>query len=251
MKANVYDEGRAPDVPQRNEVGKPTSQKTKAPAKAGSAKWLVAALLVLSAIPLAAGAFRLTELAGGAEITPANARFFASPLPVVLHIVSASVYALLGVFQFATGFRRRRPRWHRAAGRLLVACGLLVGLSALWMTLFYPWPDGDGELLYGLRLLFGSAMVVSIVLGFAAIRRGNVIGHRAWMMRGYALGLGAGTQVLTLLAGELIAGPPSELSRALLMGAGWVINLAVAEWAIRKRPARPARTASAVVSQLQ
>jgi uncharacterized membrane protein len=251
MKANLYDKGLASDVPQFNEVGKPRPRKTKAPAKAVSAAWPVAALLVLSAIPLAAGAFRLTELAGGAEITPANARFFASPLPVVLHIVSASVYALLGAFQFATAFRRRRPGWHRAAGRLLVACGLLVGFSALWMTLFYPWPEGDGGLLYGLRLLFGSAMVVSILLGFITIRRGNVIQHRAWMMRGYALGLGAGTQVLTLLAGELIAGPPGELSRALLMGAGWVINLAVAEWAIRKRPARPARTASAVASHLR
>ncbi|MDQ3249604.1 MAG: DUF2306 domain-containing protein, partial [Chloroflexota bacterium] len=64
--------------------------------------------------------------------------------------------------------------------------------------------------------------------------------------------LGAGTQALTLLAGELIAGPPSELSRALLMGAAWVINLAVAEWIIRKRSARVpsgrARTASAIVS---
>ncbi len=39
--------------------------------------------------------------------------------------------------------------------------------------------------------------------------------------------------MLTLVAGELIAGPPSELSRALLMGVAWVINLAVAEWAIR------------------
>lgn len=252
MKANVYDEGQAPAVLQLNEVRKPTSQKTKGPAKAVSAKWLVpAVLLLLSVVPLAAGAFRLTELAGGADITPANARFFASPLPVVLHIVSASVYAILGAFQFATGFRRRWPRWHRAAGRLVVVCGLLVGLSGLWMTLFYPWPEGDGELLYVLRLLFGSALVVSIVLGFTTIRRGDVMGHRAWMMRGYALGLGAGTQVLTLAAGELLAGPPSELSRALLMGAAWVINLAIAEWTIRKRPARPARTASAVVSHLQ
>ena len=93
-------------------------------------------------------------------------------------------------------------------------------------------------------------MVVSMVLGFTAIRRGDVIRHRAWMMRGYAIGLGAGTQVLTLLAGELIAGPPDEFSRALLMGAAWVINLAVAEWSIRKRPAPPVRTASAVVSHL-
>jgi uncharacterized membrane protein len=251
MKATVSDQGRGPDLPQRTAGGQPPSQKPKAPIKAGSAAWRVAALLLLSVIPLAAGAFRLTQLAGGAAITPANARFFASPLPVVVHIVSAGVFALLGAFQFVSGFRRRRPGWHRAAGRLLVLCGLLVGLSGLWMTLFYPWPKGDGALLYGLRLLFGSAMVVSIVLGFTRIRRGDMMGHRVWMTRGYALGLGAGTQALTLMAGAVIAGPPSELSRALLMGAAWVINLAVAEWAIRKRLVPRARTAPAGISQLQ
>jgi uncharacterized membrane protein YozB (DUF420 family) len=208
----------------------------------------VTGLLLLSAFPLIAGAFRLSQLAGGAEITPANARFFAAPLPVVVHIVSASVYAILGAFQFANGFRRRWPGWHRMAGRLVVICGLLVGLSGLWMTLFYALPASDGALLYGLRLVFSSAMVMSIILGFIMIRRGDVTGHRAWMARGYAIGLGAATQMLTLMVGEMIVGPPSVLSRALLMGAGWVINLAIAEWAIRKRLRRPARTASAVVS---
>jgi uncharacterized membrane protein len=251
MNANILDQSLASDVPQRSELGTPMPQKPKAPIKARSAKWLVAALLLLSAFPLVAGAFRLTQLAGSVEITPANARFFASPLPVVVHIMGAGVYAILGAFQFASGFRRRWPGWHRMAGRLVVVCGLLVGLSALWMTLFYPWPKGDGALLYVLRLLFGSAMVVSIVLGFTTIRRGDVNGHRAWMMRGYAIGLGAATQMLTLMAGEIIAGPPSEFSRALLMGAGWVINLAVAEWAIRKRRTPRARIASAVVSHLQ
>ena len=100
-------------------------------------------LLLLSAIPLASGAFRLMGLGGGPELMPANARFSASPLPVVLHIVSVSIFAILGAFQFSTGFRRRRPGWHRAAGRLVVACGLLVGLSGLWLTLFYSHPDGS------------------------------------------------------------------------------------------------------------
>jgi uncharacterized membrane protein len=245
MNANIVDHHPASEMPQRSEFGTPLPQKPKAPIKARSAKWLVTALLLLSAFPLAAGAFRLAQLAGGAEITPANARFFASPLPVVVHIVGAGVYALLGAFQFAPAFRRRRPGWHRWAGRLLVLCGLLVGFSGLWMTLFYPWPKGDGALLYGLRIVFSSAMVVSIVLGFTTIRRGDVSGHRAWMTRGYAIGLGAATQMLTLMAGEIIAGPPSELSRALLMGAAWVINLAIAEWAIRKRPTPRARPASA------
>src|SRR5690606_5441312 len=118
------------------------------PEKKGSAKWLTAGLLCLGVLPPVLGVFRITALAGGAAIMPADARFSASPLPVVLHIVSARMYTLLGAFQFSSGFRRRRPGWHRMAGRLLVICGLLVGLSALWMTVFYPLKAGTGELLY-------------------------------------------------------------------------------------------------------
>ena len=111
------------------------------------------------------------------------------------------------------------------------------------MTLFYPRPDGASDLLYTFRLLFGSGMVLSIVLGYIAIRRRDIIQHRAWMVRAYAIGLGAGTQVLTGMVGELVLGPPNELENALLMGAAWFINLAVAEWIIRKRPNRQILTA--------
>ncbi|MFF5108378.1 DUF2306 domain-containing protein [Streptosporangium sp. NPDC000509] len=199
--------------------------------------WLLpTALIALSAVPMIAGAVRLTELTVGAEITPGNARFFAAPLPVVLHIFSVSVYSVLGAFQFAPRFRGRRPGWHRVAGRVLVLCGLVAALSGLWMNLFYPRPVGDGDLLAGIRLVFGSAMVVAIVLGVAAIRRRDIARHRAWMMRGYAIGLGAGTQALTHLPWFLIFGTPDEFPRALLVAAGWVINLTVAEWFIRRRP---------------
>jgi uncharacterized membrane protein len=245
MKASVNDEGRASDIRKLDTLDKHTVQKVRAPPTADLAAWLVpVGLLVLSAIPLAAGAFRLTGLAGGPQLIPADGRFSAAPLPVVLHIVSAAVFAILGAFQFTASIRRRWPGWHRAAGRLLVACGLLVGVSALWSTVSYSRPTGGGELLYALRLLFGSAMVVSIVIAFAAIRRGDVTRHRAWMMRAYAIGLGAGTQVLTLLIGELILGPPEAVAKGLLNGAGWAINLALAEWIIRRRHSPPARRAS-------
>ena len=62
------------------------------------------------------------------------------------------------------------------------------------MTAFYAGPDRDNALLVGFRLLFGSAMVASVVLGVAAIRRGDIPGHSAWMTRAYAIGLWAGTQ---------------------------------------------------------
>jgi uncharacterized membrane protein len=238
MKANVYDQGRARDVSQINPLEQPAPQKAKTPARKGPAEGLViVGLLLLSFIPIASGIFRMTQLTGGAAVTPANARFFASPLPVMVHIVSSSLFAILGAFQFANSFRRRWPAWHRVAGRVLFVCGLLVGLSGLWMVLFYAHPVGDGDLLSALRLLFGSGMLVSIVLSFTAIRRGNVKQHRAWILRGYAIGMGAGSQALILMIGEMAAGKPDELSRALLMGAAWVINLAVAEWIIRRRPA--------------
>ncbi len=117
--------------------------------------------------------------------------------------------------------------------------------------LFYPWSDGDGVILYGLRLLFGSVMLGSIFLGVAAIRRRDFVQHGHWMMRGYAIGLGAGTQALTQMTWMLLIAKPDELAKAMLMGAGWVINLVVAEWIIRKRPTPPTRRASAVVSQMQ
>jgi uncharacterized membrane protein len=195
------------------------------------AGWLLpAGLIALSAVPILGGAARLASLTGG-QITPENARFFAMPLPVVLHILTASPYCVLGALQFL----RRRRRWHRVAGRLIVPCGLIAALSGVWMTLTYQIPDS--ALLAGFRLVFGSAMALSIALGFVAIRRRDFTGHRAWMIRGYAIGLGAGTQVLTQVPWSLIVGPPGQLTRALLLGAGWVINIAVAEWAIRRHPA--------------
>lgn len=102
------------------------------------------------------------------------------------------------------------------------------------MTQFYPlYPHIQAELLYGFRMLFGSAMVLSIALGWAAILRRDIARHRAWMIRGYAIGQGAGTQALTAILWLLIVGTPDELTRDLLMGASWAINVAVAEWIIR------------------
>lgn len=208
--------------------------------------WLVpAGLLLLSLVPAAAGTARLTELAGGGEITASNARFFAMPLPVVLHILAVIPFSILGALQFSRGFRRRHRGWHRAAGRLLVVCGLVAALSGLWMAHFYPWPEGDGEALYVLRLVFGSAMVMSIVLSIDAIRRRDFTSHGDWMTRAYAIGMGAGTQVFTHLPWFILVGQPGEVSRAVLMGAGWVINVAVAEWVIRTGRVR-ATTASAL-----
>ncbi|MCE9601825.1 MAG: DUF2306 domain-containing protein [Gemmatimonadetes bacterium] len=197
-----------------------------------------AALVALSLVPALAGVARVVELTSGATVTPENARFFASPLPVLLHIPAVVFYCVLGAFQFSPGFRLRHRGWHRASGRILMPLGLISALTGLWMAQFQAWPKGDGQLLYAERILVGTAMVAFIVLGADAIRRRDFGAHGAWMTRAYAIGLGAGTQAFTHLPWFLLVdGWPGEFPRAVMMGAGWAINIVVAEWIIRRRHA--------------
>jgi uncharacterized membrane protein len=205
------------------------------PISATKTSWLAPmSLLALSLIPLLAGAVRLAGLSGSGRITPENARFFVSPLPISLHIVSASVFCILGAFQFWPSFLTEMPKWHKLAGRVMLPCGVVAAITALWMTLFYPVAHNDGPLLYWERLVFGAGMLVSLILGTYSIGKRDFSRHRKWMMRAYAIGLGAGTQAVTQLPVIVTLGPPDELSRGLLMGAGWILNLLIAEWILRK-----------------
>ncbi|WP_427886214.1 DUF2306 domain-containing protein [Kribbella sp. GL6] len=195
--------------------------------------WVPFALVLLTIVPLASGTLRLIEVAGGPALMPDNPRIDASPVPVVVHVLGAAAYAVVGPFQFSARVRRTHRDWHRRAGRVLVVAGLLVAGSGLWMTLFYSGAPG-GPVLWAVRLTVASAMGSCLVLGVGAIRRGAIGVHRAWMIRAYALGLGAGTQVLTQGVGQGLFGT-GELSTALPISAGWVVNAAIAEYVVRRR----------------
>ena len=191
----------------------------------------------------------LVALAGGDPEAPPPADPDASRLPLIVHGVTGTAFAVLGAFQFPTALRRSRRTWHRRTGRLLVPLGLFAAGSALWLTLFYPNLYDTGALLTAIRLTFGTAMVASIVVAYSAIKRRNIARHRAWMIRAYALALGVSTQIFTLGFGQAIVGD-TRTSTALLVGAGWVINLAIAEWVIRRRfNRRPSPAAGVVVPQ--
>lgn len=201
------------------------------------ADWLIpAGLIALTLIPAIAGIARMAEVLGDAPVTPRNARFLADPFPILLHLPFAILYGLLGAFQFSPGLRKRHRTWHRLAGRVLVPSALIVAVSGLWLTFAYPWPAGDGVALYIERLLVGGVMLAAVLLGIDAIRRRDFTAHGAWMTRAYALGMGAGTQVLTHLPWFILMdGWPGETARGVMMGAGWLINAIVAEWIIRRK----------------
>lgn len=214
--------------------------------------WLIpTSLLVLSAVPVLAGSARLAELAGGGQVLPDGDRIASAPVPVIVHIVSVTVFSVLGAYQFAPRFRRRRGGWHRAAGRLLVPCGLFVALSGLWLTLFMPRAALDGDMLAAIRVVVSVAMATFIVLAFVAVRRRDFARHRAWMIRGYAIGVGAGTQFFTQAVWLVLGGSLTISSKTGTMAAAWLINMVVAEWIIRRRPVRTIRQPAGAASAAQ
>jgi uncharacterized membrane protein YozB (DUF420 family) len=201
------------------------------------ASWkLPTSLLMLSLVPLVAGAVRLAGCASGIGVTPENARFMANPVPVVLHIVCASLFCVLGALQFDAALRQRFPRLHRITGRVAAPCGIVAALTGLWMTAAYAIPaELQGPLLYAVRMVVGLATALAVIVSIRAVLQRRIAQHRAWMVRAYALGQGAGTQVLILLPVTLIAGAPTFIFRDVLMAAAWGLNALVAEWIIRRR----------------
>ena len=193
--------------------------------------------MALGLVPAMAGIARLVQLYGGAGITAENARFFASPLPVVLHIVGSVVFSFAGALQFSVHLRRSHPGLHHALGYAVLPFGLVAALSGLWMTQIYPRAtmNFDGPVLYAMRLAVGFGMMFALWRGLLAAAQCNVARHCNWMLRAYALGMGAGTQVFTHLPWFLVPAWRGETLRAICMGAGWLINLAVAEFIIARR----------------
>ena len=227
--------------------GRPTGGPQRTSGRSGRTKrrhapstWLIpAALLAFTTVPLVAGTLRLVELAGGRQLLPPNPRIEDFPAPLVVHVIGAAVYVVLGAFQFPRRLRRHRT-WHHRSGRVAVVAGLLVAGSGLTMTVFYTDAPG-GPVLWTVRFTVSTLMGVALALGFNAVRRHDLDAHRAWMTRAYALGLGAGSQTITQGVGEAIFGT-TDLSTGLSISAGWLINAAIAEALVYRTRRRSSRT---------
>lgn len=197
-------------------------------------------LLFVGAIPVAFSAAILIWVALG-EVPEDHPRLAETPLPFAAHALGGLLFGLLGPIQFGPRLRRRWPRAHRVSGRLVVLGGLVLGLSGLWLLALYPaaatWPLQSGRLFMAVALL--SCMPLAVI----AALRGDITAHRAWMIRGFAVGIAAGTQSLVLFPYFLFVGEPVGIWADLVLLSGWLINITVAEWAIRRGRTRPAMPA--------
>lgn len=151
------------------------------------------------------------------------------PLAFKVHVVCAPVALALSGFQFFPRLRSRWPGLHRWTGRVASAAILLAGVSALALALM---PTGRPVAAIGFGLL--AVLWVAFTLrAVARIRAGDRVGHRADMIRAFALTFAAVTLRLQLTALFLWGFDYPEAS-LIVAWTCWVPNLLVAEWLVRR-----------------
>lgn len=139
-------------------------------------------------------------------IPPISPGFLIFPVAVALHVVAAGIWMTLAPFQFVKRIRARWLNYHRWAGRALVATGLIVGLAALfmaWVTPIAGWPE---RIILG---FYGLLFLMELGKGFYSIRVGQVMLHREWMIRAFALTLAVSTIRLIEIPALIITGTQS------------------------------------------
>jgi len=179
----------------------------------------------------------MTIMSGGTAIYAAHyflgrpTGHFGAHFPILLaHITGGSVALLLGPWQFSTKLRERALNLHRWLGRIYpaaVALGSLAGFTLAFFSEEGP-PTHFG---------FGALAVLWFATGLIACRRilhGNIESHRQWMVRNYALTLGAVT-LRNELPPMLVARMQFSHAYVIVSWLCWVPNLLVAEWLLRRQ----------------
>ena len=147
---------------------------------------------ILAIIGIAAAVTRALRLIFGAAPSPQAFDAEIAPHPVLtfIHIIPGALFMVLGPFQFMQTIRARRLWQHRWSGKIFVASGYVIGISALVMTAHMA-IGGTNE--RAAVLLFDSAFLFSLTKAVWHIRHKRIAQHREWMLRAFGIGLGVAT----------------------------------------------------------
>lgn len=168
------------------------------------------------------------------------------PALTLVHIIPGLLFMVLGPLQFSRALRARRPGWHRWAGRVYLVCALVVGVSALAMSLGMPAIGGAPQAVA--TTLFGVWFLYALGRAYRHILRREVARHREWMLRAFAVGLAVAT-IRPIIGLFFATSRLSGLTAAQFFGVafwvGFVLHVVAAElWIRRTRPQRHIRAQS-------
>jgi uncharacterized membrane protein len=153
-----------------------------------------------------------------------------------LHIVPGVVYLFLAPLQLAYRIRSRHYTFHRRLGRVLATAGMISGVFALifgGLFSFGGLPEASAAVVFGLWFL------TCLVLAVRAIRRDDIVHHRRWMIRAFAIGIGIGTTRIWLLIFEVTGLGSFESSFGPAFWISFSLHAAAAELWLRAFPNPP------------
>lgn len=182
--------------------------------------------------------FAIGALAGQipAEINPFIDRYTAHPVQTLLHTGAGLVFAVLGPMQFMSPIRDRFPKIHRISGRIFLPFAIASGVAALLMGLTFPvWGKGWNQVITTVAAVF---MVFAFVKAYLHIRKREIVFHRRWMMRGFAIGMGVALFRVFLEDVLQPMGLSFNDSWNIVMAGCFPVSLAAAEfwiWATKPR----------------
>ncbi len=154
-----------------------------------------------------------------------------------IHILSGTVFMLVGPLQFIPSIRRHWPKLHRVSGRIFIVCGLVAAVTALGVEFGFPLRGGHFK--RAAMVLFSLTLLVALVIAWRAAIRRKIDVHRAWVIRAYAIGLSLSTTRLYFIPAYLIHGNPTEFEAATVTWIGFCLNCLVAEWIVRRSRRMP------------
>ena len=163
-----------------------------------------------------------------------NARLATVPISHFFHALGGTLFGLIGPIQFGRVLARNYGNLHRIMGRVFVLAGFALVISSI--TLLWKFPTEASLLVSGGRLIFGLGLAFALTRGMMAIRRRDFNLHRNWMIRAYALGIGATAVSMIFIPIYAITGqPPLGLTADSLFIGSWAACVVLAEWIVRTK----------------
>jgi Predicted membrane protein (DUF2306) len=175
-----------------------------------------------------------------AQLAALDDIFARYPLLTLIHIIPGILFMLLGPRQFSATIRARHLQWHRWSGRVYLISSLIIGVSALVMSVSMPAIGGLTQAVA--TMLFALLFLFALGKAYWYIRRRESAQHREWMIRAFAIGLAVATirPIIGLFfATSRLSGLTPDMFFGIAFWIGFVLHLLAAEaWIRWTRPLR-------------
>lgn len=152
-------------------------------------------------------------------------------LPIFYTHVYSSIFALMAGF-IAVFFDKNLKYLHRFSGRIYVVVTLfLSSLSGIYIGIF----ANGGWISKVSFVLLGILWFYTTYKSYREIRKGNILQHKFWMWRSYALAFSAITlRMWKVILVYLFHPNPMDVYQ-IIAWLGWVPNLLLVEYLIKKQ----------------